>query len=107
MTARVLAPHKPTSRHLDVLSGLLMTVGTGGNLANDAHLAALAVEHGAEIVTYDSDFGRFAECAGPHRTRCEFVHRRLGALADAVASRARERVKARVGRARSDRGTSR
>lgn len=48
-----------TTRHLDVLSGLLMTVGAGGNLVNDADLAALGVEHGAEIVTYDSDFGRF------------------------------------------------
>ena len=51
---------EPTTRHLDVLAGLLMTVGTGGNLTNDAHLAALGVEHDAEIVTYDSDFGRFA-----------------------------------------------
>ncbi len=51
---------EPTTRHLEVLSGLLTTAGTGGNLTNDAHLAALGVEHGAEIVTYDSDFGRFA-----------------------------------------------
>ena len=50
---------EPTSRHLDVLSGLLMTVGTGGNLTTDAHLAAIGVEHDSEIVTYDSDFGRF------------------------------------------------
>lgn len=50
----------PTPRHADVLSGLLAQVGTGGNLVNDAHLAALAVEHRASIVTYDSDFGRFS-----------------------------------------------
>jgi len=50
---------EPTSRHLEVLSGLLMTVGPGGNLTNDAHLAALGVEHDAWVVTYDSDFGRF------------------------------------------------
>ncbi|WP_343599748.1 type II toxin-antitoxin system VapC family toxin [Mycobacterium sp.] len=49
----------PTPRHADALSGLLATVGTGGNLVNDAHLAALAVEHRAGIVTYDHDFGRF------------------------------------------------
>jgi uncharacterized protein len=49
----------PTPRHADILSGLLTQVGTGGNLVNDAHLAALAVEHRASIVTYDSDFGRF------------------------------------------------
>lgn len=49
----------PTARHADVLAGMLALVGTGGNLVNDAHLAALAVEHRAEIVSYDSDFGRF------------------------------------------------
>jgi len=30
-----------------------------GNLTTDAHLAALAIEHGAEIVSYDRDFARF------------------------------------------------
>jgi toxin-antitoxin system PIN domain toxin len=49
----------PTARHADVLSTVLARVGAGGNLVNDAHLAALAVEHRASIVTYDSDFGRF------------------------------------------------
>ena len=50
---------QPTTRHLAILTGLLTTAGTGGNLASDAHLAALAVEHGASLVTYDADFGRF------------------------------------------------
>ncbi|OQO94021.1 VapC toxin family PIN domain ribonuclease [Saccharomonospora piscinae] len=49
----------PTPRHLVVLRGLLETSGTGGNLVNDAHLAALALEHRATVVTFDSDFGRF------------------------------------------------
>jgi toxin-antitoxin system PIN domain toxin len=49
----------PTPRHPELLSGLLSRVGTGGNLVNDAHLAALALEHRAGIVSYDSDFGRF------------------------------------------------
>jgi uncharacterized protein len=49
----------PTPRHVDVLSKLLAKVGTGGNLVSDAHLAALAVEHRAGIVSYDSDFSRF------------------------------------------------
>jgi uncharacterized protein len=49
----------PTPRHAEVLSRLLAQVGTGGNLVNDAHLATLAVEHRASIVSYDSDFGRF------------------------------------------------
>ena len=49
----------PTARHADILSNLLSTVGAGGNLVNDAHLAALAIEHRGSIVTYDTDFGRF------------------------------------------------
>lgn len=51
---------QPTARHADVLSDLLLGVGTGGNLVNDAHLAALAIEHRATLVSYDNDFGRFA-----------------------------------------------
>ncbi|MGI8524169.1 MAG: type II toxin-antitoxin system VapC family toxin [Nocardioides sp.] len=49
----------PTARHLEVLEELLAAAGRAGNLVNDAHLAALAVEHKAEIVTFDSDFARF------------------------------------------------
>ncbi len=51
---------EPTPRHADVLAGLLVEAGTGGNLVSDAHLAALAIEHGATISTFDGDFGRFA-----------------------------------------------
>ncbi len=49
----------PTARHIGVLGGLLREIGTAGNLTTDAHLAALAVEHGAAIVSYDRDFARF------------------------------------------------
>ncbi len=49
----------PTPRHPEILSRLLAQLGSGGNLTNDAHLAALAIEHRASIVSYDSDFGRF------------------------------------------------
>ena len=42
-----------------MLGGLLTSLGSGGNLTNDAHLAALVIEHRGEVVTYDSDFGRF------------------------------------------------
>jgi toxin-antitoxin system PIN domain toxin len=55
----------PTARHAEVLRGLLLETGTGGNLTTDAHLAALAIEHGAELVSYDRDFGRFQGL--PHR----------------------------------------
>jgi uncharacterized protein len=48
-----------TVRHAEVLRGLLLETGTAGNLTTDAHLAALAIEHGAELVSYDRDFGRF------------------------------------------------
>lgn len=51
---------EPTTRHLAILAGLLGTVGTGGNLVSDAHLSAIAIEHGATVITYDPDFGRFA-----------------------------------------------
>lgn len=50
---------EPTGRHLSVLTGLLVEAGTGGNLVSDAHLAALAAEHHATVVTFDRDFGRF------------------------------------------------
>ena len=50
---------EPTARHFEVLAGLLAESGTGGNLVSDAHLAALAAEHDATIVTFDRDFARF------------------------------------------------
>jgi toxin-antitoxin system PIN domain toxin len=50
---------EPTPRHLPLLRGLLDEVGTAANLVNDAHLAAIALEHGATIVSFDRDFGRF------------------------------------------------
>lgn len=50
---------QPTPRHASLLRGLLRDIGTGGNLTTDAHLAALALEHGADIVSYDRDFARF------------------------------------------------
>ncbi len=49
----------PTSRHAAVLRDLLTPLGTGGNLTSDAHLAALAIEHGATLCSHDNDFSRF------------------------------------------------
>ena len=54
--ARIL---QPTDRHGDSLARLLLTAGTAGNLTNDAHLAALAIEHGATIGSFDKDFKLF------------------------------------------------
>ncbi|MBI3688233.1 MAG: type II toxin-antitoxin system VapC family toxin [Actinobacteria bacterium] len=56
---RHVVPIEPTQRHLALLRGLLDAVGTAGNLVTDAHLAALAIEHGATLCSADADFGRF------------------------------------------------
>lgn len=50
----------PTDRHGAVLGRLLIGAGRGGNLVSDAHLAAVAIEHGAVLGTFDADFERFA-----------------------------------------------
>lgn len=52
-------PLEPGERHLDILDHLLGVVGAGGNLATDAHLAALAIEYQAELCSNDTDFARF------------------------------------------------
>lgn len=49
----------PGERHLVLLAELLKLVGTAGNLVNDAHLGALAIEHGASVASADHDFLRF------------------------------------------------
>lgn len=50
---------EPTPRHGSVVRDLLRTVGVGGNLVSDAHLAALAIEHRCSVVSFDNDFSRF------------------------------------------------
>ena len=52
-------PLEPGPEHLPRMRRMLASTGTGGNLVMDAHLAALALEHEAEVHTNDSDFGRF------------------------------------------------
>lgn len=49
----------PGEEHWPVLRQLLSEVGSAGNLTTDAHLAALAMEHGAELCSTDADFSRF------------------------------------------------
>lgn len=49
----------PTDRHAVILRTLLEPLGTAGNLTTDAHLAALSIEHGAELCSIDADFSRF------------------------------------------------
>jgi toxin-antitoxin system PIN domain toxin len=50
---------QPTERHAAVLREMLTPLGTAGNLTSDAHLAALAIEHGATLCSCDNDFSRF------------------------------------------------
>ena len=50
----------PTERHAEVLGGLLSHPGVHGNLVSDAHLAALAIEHGLALCSTDGDFARFS-----------------------------------------------
>lgn len=50
----------PGERHAAILARLLIAAGTAGNLTTDAHLAALAIEHGATLGSFDRDFERFA-----------------------------------------------
>ncbi|HSN93224.1 MAG TPA: type II toxin-antitoxin system VapC family toxin [Anaeromyxobacteraceae bacterium] len=50
----------PGPRHLAVLGSLLRAAGVAGALTTDAHLAALAIEHGCELHSNDADFGRFS-----------------------------------------------
>jgi hypothetical protein len=54
--ARVVAPGP---LHAGIFGRLLLSAGTGGNLTTDAHIAALAIEHQAEVLTFDRDFARF------------------------------------------------
>ena len=55
--SRILLPG-PT--HLDVLMDLMRHGPISSNLTTDAHLAALAIEHQAELHSNDSDFARFS-----------------------------------------------
>lgn len=62
---------EPGPRHADILATLLSRSSIYGNLTTDAHLAALAMEHRGEIVSYDGDFDRFDRVRW-HRPGSEF-----------------------------------
>lgn len=62
---RQLATHpravfaQPGPRHWEIMVELIEGAGIRGAMVSDAHLAALAIEHGCELVTTDGDFARF------------------------------------------------
>jgi toxin-antitoxin system PIN domain toxin len=49
----------PGEKHWPIFRNLIFAVGTAGNLTSDAHLAALAIEHGCKVYSADNDFKRF------------------------------------------------
>ncbi len=49
----------PTERHAETLGRLLLATRSTANLVPDAHLAALAIEHGLTLCSTDGDFVRF------------------------------------------------
>ena len=63
--AWLMVPHvwipTPTERHAEVMGGLVRRYRLTANLIPDAHLAALAIEHGLELYSADTDFARFTE----------------------------------------------
>jgi toxin-antitoxin system PIN domain toxin len=52
---------RETDEQWRLLKSQLDQTGTAGNLTTDAHLASLAIAHGATLVSCDTDFGRFAK----------------------------------------------
>jgi hypothetical protein len=51
----------PTEQHAAVFGELVTRYRLAGNLVPDGHLAALAIEHGLELGSADTDFARFTE----------------------------------------------
>jgi len=52
---------RPTERHWIVFQQVLADGQAVANLVTDAHLAALAIEHGCELASTDADFARFSK----------------------------------------------
>jgi uncharacterized protein len=50
----------PGEHHWPILRQLISAAGTAANLTSDAHLAALAIEHGYAVYSTDHDFKRFS-----------------------------------------------
>lgn len=50
---------QPGPRHWQIFSECIVDGQASGPLVTDAHIAALAIEHGATLCTHDRDFARF------------------------------------------------
>lgn len=62
---------EPGPEHWGIFRALISETGTAGNLVTDAHLAALAIERGAELCSFDADFARFANLRWMNPARAE------------------------------------
>jgi toxin-antitoxin system PIN domain toxin len=49
----------PGARHWEIFHELCERADAKGNIVPDAYLAAIAIEHGCELITTDRDFARF------------------------------------------------
>lgn len=56
-------------RHAGILRSLTVRSGATGNLVTDAHLAALAIEHGASLASFDEDYRNFPDLRWIHPAR--------------------------------------
>jgi uncharacterized protein len=59
LALRTVSLVEPTRRHWALLSEIAVAGQARGPLVMDAHLAVLAIEHGAVLYTTDRDFARF------------------------------------------------
>jgi toxin-antitoxin system PIN domain toxin len=59
--SRVAWTPVPTEGHKELLGRLVTELQLAANLIPDAHLAALAMEHGLELCSADADFARFPD----------------------------------------------
>ena len=51
----------PGPAHLELLETICRDADVTGDLVPDAQLAAVAIEHACELVSFDRDFARFAD----------------------------------------------
>ena len=58
---------QPTEPHLEILGSLLKSQGGRANLVPDAHLAAVAIEHGLSYAPPTGILPAFLDCAGKIR----------------------------------------
>ncbi len=56
----------PGPEHLELLERICRDADVTGDLAPDAQLAAIAIEHACELVSFDRDFARFADLRWVH-----------------------------------------